>query len=98
MAPQKLSSLQRAQFKVALQGALHSCSFNSASHLLGSSQFQAGIGTRIYYAFVRVWEWIRPLFSSRKQDRYFKERGREAYYAKINRTRKAFGFAPLSLA
>lgn len=53
-----------------------------------------------YRAFVRVWEWAAIRFSDYYgaiQDDFRKRHGRLALYRRINKVRRAFGFAPYQL-
>lgn len=52
-----------------------------------------------FEAYCRVWDWIAPRFggvTGAKQEAYWKHRGKEAYKAKMNRVRVAFGYPTLN--
>jgi len=73
--------------------------------LMGASLSQAErllhdgrIDSNTYTSFRRVWQWCAPRFEAEHgllQDAFEMRYGREAYRAKIDKTRKAFGFAPI---
>lgn len=49
-----------------------------------------------YEAYIRVWNWSAVRWSghiSNQQDRYWERYGKDAFYAKINKTRAAFGMS-----
>ena len=56
------------------------------------------IGQATFEAYCRVWDWSAVRWSGqadRKQEAFWKRYGKEAFYAKINKTRQAFGFPPV---
>ncbi len=56
------------------------------------------IDARTMVAYRRVWQWSAPRFAGMEgllQDAFETRYGRDAYKAKIDKTRKAFGFAPI---
>jgi hypothetical protein len=42
-----------------------------------------------------LWEWSGSHFSSDKQDKFWDEHGKKAFYKRINKVRKACGFSPV---
>lgn len=56
------------------------------------------IDAQTLVAYRRVWQWCAPRFESEHgllHDAFEMRYGRDAYKAKIDKTRKAFGFAPI---
>jgi hypothetical protein len=54
--------------------------------------------TSHFEQYCRVWEWIAPRLggcAGLKHDSYFRHNGAARYYAKINKVRSAFGYAPI---
>jgi hypothetical protein len=48
--------------------------------------------------YCRVWEWIAPRFGGlpgMKHESFYRRYGPGRYYAKINKTRAAFGYDPI---
>lgn len=70
-------------------------SYNDVERMLHSGT----IGQATFEAYCRVWEWCAPRFGhvAWKHDSFWKRFGKEAYYAKINRVRIAFGFEPYAV-
>ena len=56
------------------------------------------IGARCWEAYCRVWSWTAARFGGRageRQEAFWAKHGKAAFYAKVNKTRCAFGFEPL---
>ena len=56
------------------------------------------IDAQTMVAYRRVWQWSAPRFEAEHgllQDAFETRYGRGAYQAKIDKTRKAFGFTPI---
>ncbi len=73
---------------------LMSTSLSQVERLLHDGRIDANT----YTSFRRVWQWCAPRFEAEHgllHDAFETRFGREAYKAKINKTRKAFGFAPI---
>lgn len=80
---------ERAGIRPALRKAL-GLSLNAAEQCLDG---------RTLRAFRAVWEWSAPRMggeAGRKHDAFWERHGKAAYYARIQRVRKACGFAPLA--
>jgi hypothetical protein len=77
--------------KKEIQRLIH-LSWNEAQQLW----IYGHISDRVWAVFQRVWEWRGPLLSSWRQDVFYNRYGKERYYAKINKTRQAFGVPPIS--
>ena len=59
---------------------------------------QGRISARHFTTWVRVWTWLNGRFGGHAgwlHDRFWEQHGAARYYTKINRTRAAFGLAPL---
>ena len=82
--------------KVTIKNLIQNYSFNQVDQQFAQGQ----ISQTHYEAYCRVWEWCAPRFGGSagfKQESYWKRHGKEAYFAKINRVRKAFGFELYSI-
>lgn len=56
------------------------------------------IDAQTMVAYRRVWQWSAPRFEAEHgllQDAFEMRFGREAYKAKIDKTRRSFGFTPI---
>lgn len=56
------------------------------------------ISKELLKAWVKVWEWASVKYGGKiaeEQDRFFDKYGAEKFYAKINKTRRAFGLQKL---
>lgn len=56
------------------------------------------VSQNIYDSWTLVWNWCSPRFGNiigQKHDAFYNKYGKEKYYAKINKTRNAFGFKPI---
>lgn len=78
--------------KISQLLALHS--FNEVEQ-----QFNRGmIGQQIFEAYCRVWAWIAPRFGGTpgfRQETFYNTFGKDRYYQRINKVRRAFNLAPL---
>ncbi len=57
-----------------------------------------GLGWRTWSGYLALWEWCAVRLggnASRKHDQFWRKHGPVAYYARINRVRKACGFEPI---
>ena len=53
------------------------------------------ITDKVFSRYDRLWHFLQFRFSSGRQEAFYVKYGHEACKAKINKTRKAFGFDPL---
>jgi hypothetical protein len=81
--------------KTTISNLIRNYSFNQVE----SMYYQGRIGRLTFEAYGRVWDWITFRMggtASWKQDCLWKK-SKSAVYAKINKTRTAFGFEPYAM-
>lgn len=56
------------------------------------------LSPEVWQSWQRVWEWLSPKMGGApglRHDIYWNRYGKDRYFAKINKTRVAFGFEPI---
>ena len=80
--------------KKRIQSLIAGTSLKQAERLLHDGRIDANT----YTSFRRVWSWCAPRFAGEagmNQDQFHARHGWQAMQAKIDKTRKAFGLAPI---